>query len=903
MELNTYDTWEGQVIEVKKGNHLPKPVIIGNIYRPPKDLIDKYQEFITELSPILGTLGTTNKEVIIAGDYNIDLLKINHKPIFSEYFDMLTSYSFYPKITLPTRFTTNHATLIDNFFCKLTEATLNTTSGILAKQFSDHQPYFTLLHDIRLKVPPPKFIRINKQDTEAINHLHNEILKSDLINNLVHNPIEDPNINYNILHDVIENAKNKHMPHKIVKFNRYKHKKSKWITKGILKSIEFRDNLYKKYKMTDPNTPLYVTLKTNLATYNTILKKNIRIAQKDYYENLFNKFKNDIRGTWKTINEILCKTKKKKSFPQFFKDNETVITNKLTIANKFNTFFTNIGPKLADQIKMPKNKHFKNYLTLNYNHKFTFKDIDEEGVRKIIERLAPKTSFGFDGLSTKLIKEIKDCLVKPLTLIINQMLNTGIFPDKLKIAKIAPAHKKDDETLFTNYRPISLLPAISKIFEKVIFKQLYDFFQLNKLFYNSQYGFRTEHSTEYAALELIDRVLVEMDKNDMPINIFLDLSKAFDTLDHNILLHKLSYYGVKGIALNLFESYLTNRKQFVQIDDIKSETLTIKTGVPQGSILGPLLFIIYINDIALSSKVFDFIIYADDTTLSGTLKIIIKHAPNINIQTTINNELQNINDWLKTNKLSLNVKKSKFMIFHTPQRKIDPIEIKIDGTVIERVAEFNFLGIILNENMTWNSHANKIANKISRSIGILNKLKHFLPIKTKILIYNSLIQSHLNYGILAWGYKCDRIIKLQKKAVRILCIRKYRAHTEPLFKEMKLLKIQDIMTLQQLKFYYKYKHNRLPHYLQHLPIIHNRDIHTHETRARDNIHTIKTNHEYARSCIRYNLPKLINTMPNVITDKINTHSLSGFYGYAKNYLLNAYQDTCTIDNCYICSRV
>ncbi len=191
---------------------------------------------------------------------------------------------------------------------------------------------------------------------------------------------------------------------------------------------------------------------------------------------------------------------------------------------------------LAHTIRQPTNKSFKNYLTLNYNHTFKFKNVNESTILSIIEKVAHKTSFGFDGLSTKLMKTIKDALIKPLTIIINQMLNTGIFQDKLKIAKILLIHKKEDNTLFTNYRPISLLLAISKIFEKVIFKQLYEFFTQNKLFYNSQYGFRTEHSAEFAVLKVIDTILVEMDKNDIPINIHLDLSNAFHTLDHTILL-------------------------------------------------------------------------------------------------------------------------------------------------------------------------------------------------------------------------------------------------------------------------------------------------------------------------------------------------------------------------------
>ncbi len=205
----------------------------------------------------------------------------------------------------------------------------------------------------------------------------------------------------------------------------------------------------------------------------------------------------------------------------------------------------------------------------------------------IINKLAPKTSYGFDEISTKLLKTIKVALVTPTTLIINQMLCTGIFPDKLKIAKIIPIHKKEDETLVTNYRTISLLPAISKIFEKVIYKQLYQFFQEKNMFYNTQYGFWTEHLIEFASLGLVDRVVVEMHKMNTPINIFFRLIQGINTLDHKILLEKLKHYGITGDAHKLMESYITNRQQYNEIDGAKSKLLNITTGVPQGSILGP----------------------------------------------------------------------------------------------------------------------------------------------------------------------------------------------------------------------------------------------------------------------------------------------------------------------------
>jgi hypothetical protein len=510
---------------------------------------------------------------------------------------------------------------------------------------------------------------------------------------------------------------------------------------------------------------------------------------------------------------------------------------------------------------------------------------------------------------------MKLIIVEPLTIIINQMLNTGIFPNLLKIAKVTPIYKKGDETDFSNYRPISLLPALSKIFEKVIFNQTYEYFTQEKLFYESQYGFRNKHSTEYAALEIVDRLMTEMDKNETPINIYLDLSKAFDTLDHNTLIQKLEYYGIKGNNLALFQNYLTERKQYVEFNNTKSEMLEINTGVPQGSILGPLLFIIYINDMSKVSKIFAFIIYADDTTLSSILSAFKARTNQVNIETKINNELSKICIWLTVNKLSLNVGKTKFTLFHTKQKKVKAPIIKINDNIIERLTDFNFLGLIINENLSWKSHANKISNSISKTTGVLNRLKNLLPQKIKITLYNSMIVSHLNYCILAWGYEHSRLTKIQKRVIRTISLSKYNDHTEPIFKNLKLLQVKDILKVNEIKFYYKLENEKLPAYFLNKDPLNknikhctpfclklNNEIHTHKTRSSNKLHITRTNHSFAQKCLRQNLPLTINETPTCILNRIKTHSIQRIAADIKTLCIDKYEEICNVQNCYICNK-
>jgi hypothetical protein len=382
----------------------------------------------------------------------------------------------------------------------------------------------------------------------------------------------------------------------------------------------------------------------------------------------------------------------------------------------------------------------------------------------------------------------------------------------LKIAKVIPLFKGGDKSDISNYRPISILSIFSKILERIMFNRVFNYFSLNNLLYNNQFGFKKNNSTEHAIIQLVREISNSFEKSQFTLGIFIDLSKAFDTVDHDILLYKLNYYGINERVSKWFQSYLSNRKQFVSCNDLNhTQFLNVSCGVPQGSILGPLLFLIYINDLHKASNLLS-IMFADD------INLFLSNSDIYLLFSVMNKELQNISKWFKSNKLTLNVNKTKWIFFHPLSKKRSLPQnlpkIFIDHNEIKRDSVTKYLGVFIDENITWKHHINYVCSKVSKSIGILYKARTHLDKNNLTKLYYSFIHSYISYGIIAWGStdqsKLQCLHRRQKHAIRVINFADRFSNSSIFFNQMKILNVYKLNVYKNLSFVYMWKYDLSP---------------------------------------------------------------------------------------------
>lgn len=781
-----------EIINNKYGN-----ILIAVMYVHPK--LKNPKLFLDYLDKTVHIANRENKKIILVGDTNLDLLKTEVKDHINDYIHILLSHFLIPHIIQPTRFSAySNPSLIDHIFYNMLDT--NTISGNLLEHITDHLPNFLIL---------PKCIK-DTHFNQAIFKRDYTRFDQDVFNNQVKNLNLQSNLynlhstedKYSYFHNNLLELINLHAPLKKVSKRQLKQSKKPWITKGILKSIKIKNKLYVNYISSKDATNF-----EKYKIYRNKINCLIRSSKKNHYFNYFTKFKTNMNKTWQGIKNLTNVSSSKDS-PNFsIQEDESLITNPLQIANKFNKYFNLVAPNLVSKMQVAKKSH-RDYLENCILDSFFIVPTNKEEIIDTINNLNPNKSSGIYDFPIRIIKSISNLIATSLEIIINDSFTNGSFPEELKIQKIIPLHKGGAKLNIANYRPISLLPIFSKIIERLMLVRLNKFLEKNKTIFEHQYGFQKKKSTTLAILDLVNNIIQSFEEKLYTSVVFLDFAKAFDTVNLDILLDKLSFYGIRGVAHNWFKSFLTNRKQCVSINGNISSTLTVTTGVPQGSVLGPLLFLLYINDIPNSAKPLDFFLFADDTSLRYSSSSIE------DLETTLNNELNNINEWLLSNKLSLNVSKSNFVNFYPKQRKMlkSPI-LKINNEIIEEKDCTKYLGVLIDKHLTWINQINMIRTKLSKALGIIYKLKPFVPVPILKLIYNSLFYPYLNHAILIWGNAYTSTLNplriLQKKAIRAILDEDWNSHTPPLFHKLKILMLDDIYKLQASLFMHDIHNNKL----------------------------------------------------------------------------------------------
>lgn len=469
------------------------------------------------------------------------------------------------------------------------------------------------------------------------------------------------------------------------------------------------------------------------------------------------------------------------------------------------------------------------------------------------------------------------------------------IPIRSQKAKVSAIFKSGDHEDLNNYRPISVIPTIARVFERLIYNQIYEYLTTNDLLNSKQYGFRSLHSTALALSVSTNHWLLDMGNGKMNTVIFLDIKKAFDTVDHDILLKKMMAYGISGSELEFFESYLRNRVQYCNINGSVSGFRKISCGVPQGSILGPLLFLIYMNDLPDAVDNVNITMFADDTSLSKAFKNISELCEELIPA------FSNICKWLKANKLSLNTVKTEFMITGTSQRlrhldiapETTPYALFVNDATIRRVRQVKNLGLIIDENLTWDHHIDYISKKIKRNVGILKRMRKILPTESLSMLYKTLIEPHIRYCSIIWG-TCGEVLKdklqnLQDRAARIITRTPYKiANHFALLKQLKWLDVRNILKLDMGIFMYKAMNQLVPGQITRMftPLS---TIHSYQTRSVTcgNLFMPKNHLTAEQRAVSYAGSKLWNEIPYEIR---NAKSLGSFKTSFKTYLLEGDQN-------------
>ena len=842
-----------QVIEIStvKVHVGSSSLFILGIYRPHSDSVLNFNDSLNE---ILNNRIIRNQTCVLIGDMNLNLFLENSN--VNSYLNMMRSYHFIPIISKPTCYPVNSGSpsILDHIWInKISDF----HGGVILTNITDHCAVY-------IHIP----VNLDNQPSTGNRKVKFRLINDALVlkfRNIVAN-YEWSSLCSDNLDEFAENLISKLnsiyctcFPLKF-KYVRSEKNMNPWINSRLKKLVQAKSQFFRLFKLG------VVSLQENNHFKNRV-HKILHRAKLNYHKNLFERNRSNIRKTWDTINSLVNRNLNNRSIIKIINNSQEFVDS-VDIAEVFNNYFTTIAEQLDSnlpQIDISPFAHVK-----PNNSSFFLNPVSPHECSLIIKNLKPSGQH-IDTIPVFILKDVSDYVAPIISNFINKCFVTGFYPKCLKLACVTPVFKCGDRTQTSNYRPISILPTLNKVIEKCLYTRLNDFVLKNNLVSKNQYGFQKGRSTEQAVSNLTENIYSSLNSNEITLALFVDLSKAFDTVSHSILCKKLELYGIRGVPLQLISSYLTDRYQVTRINDSISSPRRILTGVPQGSHLGPLLFLLFINDLPNISDTFSPIMFADDLT------VCFKSPDPLILKNLFFSETAKLVEWAMSNRLTINFEKTFYMLF--TNRNISLSDLTMNNVNISQKFEAKFLGVFLDSKLKFDAHITYISSKIYKSVGILYRLRDYLPVSNLRSLYFAFINPYLLYCNLVWGgtyyTHLDTLVKLQKRAIRNVNKTSFLSHTNSLFISSKILKLTDIHKFQLAVYVYKLE--SVSEFTRN---------HDHNTRFRANLIPSFSRLTLTQHSLSFSAINFWNTLPNHIKQ---SRSLSIFKNRIRNYFVDQYR--------------
>jgi len=724
------------------------PYNLFAIYRPPNGDIG---HFLSKLEDSISI--SPNTSTLLAGDFNIDLLDGNNFGPAFRLKTLLVSFGFTLDINKVTRLnpsTNTKGTLIDHIWTNFDM--VSPLSRVISYQLSDHFPLsLSFFPNNKPRNSTKTVIQFRQMNTKNVEKFVDKLNNLSLDHQLLSGDICDK---WNRFYTVLTESFHACCPLKTKIAD--KRDKAPWFNRDIKSLIKQKHAMYKLLMSGVVSKNVYKQF-CNKVTYCIRKRKN------EYYAKLYrNQYSS--KNKWSILKQHIGQFKSTKNILEIKSSDGDLVTDPVCVASTFNSYFTSVGDQLASTIPST-NTSFTEFLTSPNPNSFYFHPTYATEIENIISSLRNTAPQQHDKIPVRILKIIKKLISPHLSTLINESIQSGTVPRNLKVAKVIPLHKSGDQLMLSNYRPISLLPAMSKIFEKVIHSRISSFLEKYNRLHPSQFGFRSSRNTSSAIQVILHNIYHSMEKRLIAANVYLDFAKAFDTVPHDIILAKLRYHGIRGQTLNWFESYLSDRTQFVSLGEAQSSPDPVTRGVPQGSILGPLLFIIMINDL-FGSHNLNMVSYADDTTL------ITDASSTDELHSKIVTALQNVCRWTNANMLKLNISKTKYTIF-TNKKNINGLgPISVDNQLVTPCQEYKILGLTLDASLSFKTHVGKVCRRLAFCTHILRKLGNGINRKVKRTIYCPYADPHIRYCLEYYGNTFKKytkhVLKHQKTLFKMI---------------------------------------------------------------------------------------------------------------------------------------